>query len=424
MIYLFIRWVTRIAIRVFFRKIYFYNKDVIKSGVPTLLAINHPTAFLDPIFVATHIFPKTYTMLRGDLFNSPFKIWFLGQIGTIPIFRFRNGFGGMRQNQDSFERCYELLNKNACISILSEGSMAHEKRLRPIQKGTAKMALGVYEKFGNEKVQIIPIGVNYTDSNQMRSILMAKVGEPIPIKNYLDAYKENPRKAILQITREIERQLKEHVIHINDPVDDIWINQLLEIQQNNIEVTVWSGYAETDEFRQKQMELTQQLNQKSESEKATLKTKAASYFKKLKKKGYIDQGVAQPQHGSFGVTLFLIIGWLPALLGAITNFIPFSMGKKIANDKVEKIEFFSSVRLGVYMGTYIVQYFILLILSFLIGNLWLWLAVLATPLLGYYSVNYFDKMGLWREARKVGAEDRDRLMEERLWIMNNGEMKN
>ena len=424
MIYLFIRWVTRIAIRVFFRKIYFYNKDIIKPGVPTLLAINHPTAFIDPIFVATHISPKAYTMLRGDVFNSPFKIWFLDQIGTIPIFRFRNGFEGMRQNQDSFERCYELLNKNACISILSEGSMAHEKRLRPIQKGTAKMALGVYEKFGNEKVQIIPIGVNYSDSNQMRSVLMAKVGEPIPIKNYLDAYRENPRKAILQITREIERQLKEQVIHINDPVDDIWINQLLEVQQNNIEDTVWPGYAETDEFRQKQMELTQQLNEKSDSEKATLKAKAASYFQKLKEKGYTDQGVAQPMHGSFGVTLFLIFGWLPALLGAITNFIPFSMGKKIANDKVEKIEFFSSVRLGTYMGTYIIQYLILLILSFLVGNLWMWLAVLATPFLGYYSVNYFDKMRLWREARKVSVEEREGLMEERLGIINNDLMEN
>ena len=418
MIYLFIRWVTRIAIRVFFRKIYFYNKDIIKPGVPTLLAINHPTAFIDPIFVATHVSPKAYTMLRGDLFNSPFKIWFLDQIGTIPIFRFRNGFGGMRQNQDSFERCYELLNKNACISILSEGSMAHEKRLRPIQKGTAKMALGVYEKFGNEKVQIIPIGVNYSDSNQMRSVLMAKVGEPILIKNYLDAYKENPRKAILQITREIERQLKEQVIHINDQADDIWMNQLLEIQQNNIEDSVWPGYAETDELRQQQMELTQQLNEQPESEKTTLKTRAGSYFQKLKEKGYTDQGVAQPQHGSFGVTLFLMIGWLPALFGAVTNFIPFSMGKKIANAKVEKIEFFSSVRLGTYMGTYIVQYFILLILSFLVWKLWVWLAVLATPLLGRFAVIYFDKMGLWRETRKVGVEDREALMEERLLIID------
>lgn len=413
MIYLFVKWVTRIAIRVFFRKIYFYNKDVIKAGVPSILAINHPTAFIDPIFVASFIRPKTYTMLRGDLFNSPFKIWMLDQIGTIPIFRFRNGFEGMRQNQDTFELCYDLLNKNACISILSEGNMAHEKRLRPIQKGTAKMALGVYEKHGNENVQIIPVGVNYSDSNQMRSVLMANVGEPILIKDYLAAYQENPRKATLQITREIERQLKERVIHIADPADDVWINQILEIQRNNLEATVWPGYAETDDLRQKEMALTQELNVKTAEEKAALKSAAANYFQKIKKKGYADQGVAQPQHGNLMSTLFLLFGFIPALIGAITNFIPFTTAKKLATAKVKKIEFFSSVRLGTYLGVYIIQYLILLILGFLVGKLWWWIALLAMPFLGYFAVVYFDKLGLWSAARKVRVEDRVGLMVER-----------
>jgi len=418
MIYLFVKWVTRIAIRVFFRKIYFYNKDVIKEGVPTILAINHPTAFIDPIFVATHIKPKTYTMLRGDLFNSPFKIWLLDQIGTIPIFRFRNGFEGMRQNQDSFERCYDLLNKNGCISILSEGTMKHEKRLRPIQKGTAKMALGVYEKHGNENVQIVPVGVNYSDSNQMRSMLMASVGEPILIKDYLDDYQENPRKAILQITREVERQLKTRVIHIADPADDVWINQVLEIQRNNLESTIWPGYSEDDSLRQKEMELTQRLNTKTAEEKASLKSAVTNYFQKIKKNNYTDQGIVQPQHGNLSATLFLLIGFLPALLGAITNFFPFTIAKKLATAKVKKVEFFSSVRLGTYLGIYLIQYFILLILSFLVWKLWLWIAVLATPFLGYFAVGYFDKVELWREVRKVRAADREELLRERKAVLS------
>lgn len=421
MIYLFVKWVTRIAIRVFFRKIYFYNKDVVKGGVPTIIAINHPTAFIDPIFVASYISPKTYTMLRGDVFNGPFKIWFLEQIGTIPIFRFRNGFEGLRQNQNTFERCYDLLNENGAVSIMSEGSMAHEKRLRTIQKGTAKMALGVYEKHGNENVQIIPIGVNYSDSNQMRSVLMANVGEPILIKDHLEAYKENPRKAILQITRRVEAQLKERVIHIADPADDVWINQLLEIQRNNLESTLLPAVVNADDLRQKEMALTQKLNAKSAEEKANLKSVATNYFQKIKEKGYTDQGVAQPQHGSLMVSLLLLIGLLPALVGAITNFIPFSLAKKIATDKVKKIEFFSSVRLGAYMGIYLIQYFVLLILSFLIGNVWMWIGLLAMPFIGYFAVLYFDKLGLWREARKVRGEDREGLLAERKRLMNDNE---
>ncbi len=417
MIYLFVKWVVRIAIRVFFRKIYFYNKDVVKGGVPTILAINHPTAFIDPIFVASHISPKAYTMLRGDVFNGPLKIWFLGQIGTIPIFRFRNGMKGMRQNQDTFERCYDLLNKNVCISIMSEGTMSHEKRLRTIQKGTAKMAFGVYEKHGNENVQIVPVGVNYSDSNQMRSVLMANAGEPILIKDYLEAYKENPRKAILQITRKIDAQLKERVIHISDSADDVWVNQVLEIQRNNLESTLLPAFVDSDDLRKKEMALTQHLNAKTAEEKATLKSDTTNYFQKIKKKGYTDQGIAQPQHGNLMTSIFLLIGLVPALLGSITNFIPFTLAKKIATDKVKQIEFFSSVRLGAYLGIYIIQYLFLLILSFLVGKIWLWIAVLATPFLGYFAVLYFDKLGLWKEARKVTEEDRVALSAERDGIL-------
>ena len=325
---------------------------------------------------------------------------------------------GMRQNQDTFERCYDLLNKNACISIMSEGTMAHEKRLRTIQKGTAKMAFGVYEKHGNENVQIIPVGVNYSDSNQMRSVLMANAGEPILIKDYLEAYKENPRKAILQITRKLDSQLKERVIHIADPADDVWVNQILEIQRNNLESTLLPAFVDADELRKKEMALTQELNTKTAEEKNTLESSVSNYFQKIKKKGYTDQGIAQPQHGSLMTSLFLLIGFIPALLGSITNFIPFTLGKKIATDKVETIEFFSSVRLGAYLGTYLIQYFFLLILGFLIGKTWLWIAILATPFLGYFAVLYFDKFGLWREARKVSERDREVFLAEREGVLS------
>ena len=246
---------------------------------------------------------------------------------------------------------------------------------------------------------------------------MASVGEPILIKDYLDAYKENPRKATLQITREIERQLKERVIHIADPADDGWINQILEIQQNNLEHTFWPAYAESDELRQQQMGLVQRLNEKSEAEKAELKTLATDYFQKIKKKGYIDQAVAQPQHIHWYQTLFFMVGSFPALFGSITNFLPFTIAKKLATAKAKKIEFFSSVRLGTYLGVYLIQYFILLILCFLAGKSWLWIAVLASPFLGYFAVIYFDKLRLWREVWRVSYQDREGLLEERAGIL-------
>lgn len=417
MIYQFVKWVTRIAIRVFFSKIFFDNKDIIKKGTPTILAINHPTAFIDPIFVATHISPKIYTMLRGDLFNSSFKIWLLDQIGTIPIFRFRDGFSGMRNNQDTFDRCYELLNQNACISILSEGNMKHEKRLRPIQKGTAKMALGVYETYGNDRVQIIPVGVNYSDSNQFRSVLMASVGTPIRIADYLDAHRENPRKAILQITREIQSQLSERVIHIDNPEDDKWINQILDIHRNNQLTNVLPTYVENSTLLNQELALVKKMNNLSPDNKKRVARETQDYSKLLKNKNLTDRGVVQPQHGHLKNTLLLMLGFIPFCWGWLSNFLPFYFGKKIATEKTRKIEFFSSVRLGTYLGVYLVQYFVLLLLA-LIVNQWLfWMIILATPIIGYFAVLYNDKLQLWREARAVPRGERAALLSARAELL-------
>lgn len=417
MIYRFVRWVTRVAVRVFFSKIFFDNKDVIKKGRPTILAINHPTAFIDPIFVASHIRPKTYTMLRGDVFNRPVIIWLLDQIGTIPIFRFRNGFSGMRQNQESFDRCYELLHNGACISILSEGSMKHEKRLRTIQKGTAKMALGVYETYGDDRIEIIPVGVNYSDANQFRSVLMASAGTPIRIADYVEIHRENPRKAILQITRQIQSQLAERVIHIEDPADDTWINQVLDIHRNNQLIKVLPTYVENSTLLDQELALVHKMNKLPEKEKKQISRFVQDYFKLLNNKNLTDQGIAQPNHGSLFNSFLLVLGFIPFVWGWITNFIPFYTGKKIATEKASTIEFFSSVRLGTYMGVYIIQYLIFLILAFILNSWWCWMLVIVTPVTGYFAVLYGDKYSRWKAARAVPVGERAALLNMRSQIM-------
>lgn len=419
MIYRFVKFVVKVAIRVFFRKIYFYNTDVIKDDTPVIFALNHPTAFIDPLFVATHIRPKTHTMLRGDVFKKPLAAWFLGKIGTIPIFRFRNGFSGLRQNQETFERCYEVLHEGHCISIMSEGSMVHEKRLRTIQKGTAKMAIGAYEKYGDADIEIIPIGINYSNSNQFRSVLMASVTAPIRIADYLEAYEENPRKAILQITRKVSEQLRSQVIHIDDPADDALVNRVLDIHRNNVVTSVWPPVEDTNDLLEREMAIVQQINAMDEAEKQDLQEKTEKYFQQLDAKSLTDRGIAQRQQASILSTLFLIVGAIPFLWGGLTNFLPFFVGKKIATEKTKQIEFFSSVRMGGYLGTYLLQYVVLLIIAAIAGNAYFALLVLATPLIGYFAVLYQDKFKFWMEAIWVKTEDRRYFSEERERIIQN-----
>ena len=52
------------------------------------------------------------------------------------------------KNDATYEKTYELLGKNDWIVIFPEGDCVQEKHLRPIKKGTARMAFGAMEKDG------------------------------------------------------------------------------------------------------------------------------------------------------------------------------------------------------------------------------------------------------------------------------------
>ncbi|RMF28723.1 MAG: hypothetical protein D6765_05605, partial [Bacteroidetes bacterium] len=158
MFYPLLKFLVHWALKVYFRKIHFSGRERLPADRPLLLAVNHPTAFIDPILIPVYVRPVLHFILRGDFFSSPLKSWFLRQVNTIPIFRFRdrNGFEGLRKNREILDACAEMLHRGKHILILAEGVARHEKRLRPIQKGVARMAFRTFERFGDERLAIVP----------------------------------------------------------------------------------------------------------------------------------------------------------------------------------------------------------------------------------------------------------------------------
>ena len=75
MIYSFVRPIAAYALKIFFRKIYFTNRDRIPKGKPLILAINHPTAFIEPCILACFLPIKLHFLVRGDLFKKPLFIY-------------------------------------------------------------------------------------------------------------------------------------------------------------------------------------------------------------------------------------------------------------------------------------------------------------------------------------------------------------
>ncbi len=204
MLYRIVRPLAALTLKTNFRKIYFSNVDLIPDDHPVILAVNHPTAFIEPCVLACFQPYSLHFLVRGDFFAKPLFRYLLERLHMIPVYRLKDGgFTKVKNNYSTFERCYVALQAQKTLMILAEGSCTHEKRLRPIRKGTARIAFGAYEKYQIEDLRIVPIGVNYAAAESYRTDLMIEVGTPICLEDYLDQYQKEPQMAIRQLTEEV-----------------------------------------------------------------------------------------------------------------------------------------------------------------------------------------------------------------------------
>jgi len=219
-----------IALLTYFRWITWSNRDRIPKGRRIIFAINHPSAILDFLVAAAFLPYSVYILARGDVYVNPLVRSILASLHMLPIFRFRDGFNRMRGNQDTFDRCYRILEKGKSpVMLAAEGGNSERKRLLPLQKGAAKLAFGAYEEKGFRDIALVPIGVNYSDVQRFRGAAMVSVGEPLLLENYLETHAQDPRQAVQDLTADLERSLRNEVVAIDRAEDETWANPLLDI---------------------------------------------------------------------------------------------------------------------------------------------------------------------------------------------------
>ena len=69
---------------------------------------------------------------------------------------------------------------------MPEGNHGDKQRLRPLVKGTMRIALRAQEKFGNNQgVKIVPVGLDYEDYQKFFQDLLIIYGQPVEVSEYL-----------------------------------------------------------------------------------------------------------------------------------------------------------------------------------------------------------------------------------------------
>lgn len=385
------------------RKIHVYNRLGVPSDKPVLLAANHPTAFVDPCLLCTFIDPPIYNMTRGDIFQKPFYRKLMESINMFPVYRVRDGYAGRDRNEEVFEYCIEKLQNRRIVTIYVEGEHHLEKRVRPAQKGIARIAFAAFERHQLEDLQIIPAGCNYMRGDRPRDEVMMNIGEPIFVKNYWDDYQRDSTGTIQRLCNDIEKSLKSVCYHIENENDDALAERLLALHRSEqpeppLPVVIYNNRRFLAEKA-----VLDGLNILPENEKNTLRERAERYFVALEQAGLDDAALKNPRWGNWLWLGFFIIGLLLYLVGFLSSWPLIRLAKYIADTKAKKREFYSSVRMGVGLLAGMPYYFALFLTSLFTLNPY-WIALgLSLPLLGWFAEFYREMWQRWRAARKAAS---------------------
>jgi 1-acyl-sn-glycerol-3-phosphate acyltransferase len=206
MLYRILKLIVGLGIRLFYREIHVNNRKNIPSDAPIILIANHPNTLMDAWMIG-HICPRPiHFMAKATLFKGKLKMKLLRALNMIPINRVGEGRTSGVSNQDSFKACYEILEEGKTLVIFPEGTSYQERLLRELKSGTARIALEAESRNeGKLGIQVVPIGLNYSQAEKFRSRVLVEIGEPILAKDFLKDYQNNSSQGARKMTEQFGR---------------------------------------------------------------------------------------------------------------------------------------------------------------------------------------------------------------------------
>lgn len=222
-LYKLVKWYARRMLPFYFSQYAVTGKDRVPGG-PLIFVANHRNAFLDAVLVACSSRRNPWFITRADVFRNIHAGKWLRRLRMIPVYRFRDGFGAMKQNDEVIQSCVGKLNKGESILIFSEGNHGKKHQLRPLQKGVTRIA---FNEALHQNPVIVPVGIYYESLTRFRSRVVVNFGEPIAVSGF--ASRENKEALLLEKIREKLEPLFLHIIEdrYNDTVEQLKRNRVV-----------------------------------------------------------------------------------------------------------------------------------------------------------------------------------------------------
>ena len=391
-------WINFSFKRIFYRRFEVRGREKLGKNNPLLIASNHQNALMDALVYVTTLRQQPAFVSRADVFSNRLIKTFLTFINMMPVWRIRDGFRSVTNNEQTFNQSTELLARGGALVIFPEGNHDDKRRIRPYKKGLARIAFAAEEasdwKLG---LKVVPAGLDYSNYENVRSRLSVGFGDPILVSELRALYEEDPQLAYKELNCRIQEGIAPHMINI--PWLDVYpcVLDLRTIYGNryrdkhNLPNKTLFNKLDAD------IEMIQKIGVKKEEDSQSmehlsdLSTQYRRLLKKMDLRDHIPENAPYSTLRILMDSLILLIGFPLFILGFVSNFhlvrIPQYVGRKLFKDPQFKATVAYVLSLVVMLPVcYALQ---TLIVWWIFHSLWITLAYLVTALpTGLFMLHY------------------------------------
>ena len=210
MLYSLLKIPARIAFPFYCRKLKVNHPELFSEKGPLLIAANHPNSFLDAVVLATLFKRPIYSLVRGDVYTNNFYTRILTSLKMLPVYRLSEGAENLYSNYATFEKCKSIFRDGGIVLIFSEGRCVNEWKLRPLRKGTARLALSAWQD--DIPLRVLPTGINFSSFRKFGKNIHIRFQEPF--ENRFQQLQDG--KAVAAFNEHLQKNLSEAVYNIAD----------------------------------------------------------------------------------------------------------------------------------------------------------------------------------------------------------------
>jgi 1-acyl-sn-glycerol-3-phosphate acyltransferase len=202
---------VRLGLFFYYRRIEVKGLRLLPKDKPIIILGNHRNALIDPLLIAGYCNGFTHFLTRASVFKKKSISRFLRSLQMLPVFRVRDGWGNLTNNNAIFNRCIELLKSNEKIALFPEGGHNLVRRVRPLSKGFTRIVFETLEKYPDLDLQLVAVGFNFQNTVGCPDEVSVICSKPIPAKIFI---KENRNDGVVQLKKRIHSELTKITTHI------------------------------------------------------------------------------------------------------------------------------------------------------------------------------------------------------------------